>query len=103
MNQQTATFAPIKHLSLTNPRVNVNLRSERGELIVELKSHTLALLVELSLEGTDTVFSDNYVNLPAGRTKQLSCPMPAEWTLNQAQKAFRLRSVYNSYSHGDDV
>ena len=66
-------------------------------MIIELTSRSLALLVEVSLTGADVVFSDNYFNLPAGRTVQISCPLPAGWTLDQARKAFRLRSVYDSF------
>lgn len=101
--RQTACFCPIKHLSLADPEMTVNLRSEKGQLIAELTSRSLALLVEFSLTGADVVFSDNYFNLPAGRTARISCPMPAGWTLSRAKKALRLRSVYDSYSHGTAV
>jgi len=101
--RQTAGFAPIKHLSLTNPAVTANLRSEKGQLIIELTSHSLALLVELSLAGTDVVFSDNYFNLPTGRVIMISCPLPAGWTLDQARAAFSLRSVFDSYTHSAAV
>jgi beta-mannosidase len=103
VTRQTAGFAPIKHLSLADPTVTVDLSDERGQLIVELTSRSLALLVEVSLTGADVVFSDNYFNLPPGRTARISCPLPAGWTLSQAQKAFRIRSVYDSYSHGAAV
>jgi beta-mannosidase len=103
VTRQTAGFAPIKHLSLADPAVTVDLRREKGQLIIELKSRTLALLVEVSLTGADVVFSDNYFNLPPGRIALISCPLPAGWTLSRARKAFRLRSVYDSYSHGAAV
>jgi beta-mannosidase len=103
VTRQTAGFTPIKHLSLADPAVTVDLRGERGQLIVELTSRSLALLVEVSLTGANVVFSDNYFNLPPGRTARISCPLPAGWTLNRARKAFRLRSVYDSYSHGAAV
>ncbi len=99
VTRQTAYFAPIKHLSLTDPAITVNMQSQDGELIVELTSHSLALLVEVSLNGADVVFSDNYFNLPAGRSIQISCPLPAGWTLSKAQKEICIRSVYDSYSH----
>ena len=99
VTRQTAGFTPIKHLSLADPAVTVELRGERDQLIVELTSRSLALLVEVSLTGADVVFSDNYFNLPAGRTARISCSLPAGWTLSRARKAFRLRSVYDSYSH----
>ena len=103
VTRQTAGFAPIKHLSLADPAITVDLHSERGQLIVGLTSHSLALLVEVSLTGADVVFSDNYFTLPPGRTALISCPLPAGWTLSRARKAFCLRSVYDSYSHGNEV
>ena len=99
ISRQTALFAPIKHLSLTDPGITSNLQIQNGDLFVELTSHTLALLVEVSLNGADVVFSDNYVNLPARRSVQVSCRLPAGWTLTRAQKEIRVCSVYNSYSH----
>jgi len=98
--RQTAGFAPIKHLQLANPDLRARLSKDKNQLLIELTSRSLALLVELSLEGADVVFSDNYFNLPAGRTVEVSCPLPAGWTLSRARKAFRLCSVYDSYSHG---
>ena len=37
-------------------------------------------LVELSIDGADTVFSDNYFDLPAGVAVTVTCPLPADWT-----------------------
>ncbi len=100
VTRQTAGFAPIKHLSLTNPAISVDLRSEKDQIIVELTSRSLACLVECALEGADVVFSDNYLDLPAGRAVSVSAPLPAGWTLSQAQAALKVRSVYDSYAHG---
>jgi beta-mannosidase len=55
--------------------------------------------VELSLDGADVIFSDNYFDLPAGREAVITCPLPAKWTLEQAQTALKARSVYDSYTH----
>jgi beta-mannosidase len=100
VTRQTAGFVPIKHLSLADPVVTVELSDENGELNIDLTSRSLALLLEVSLAGVDVVFSDNYFNLPAGRKARISCPLPSGWTLSQARKAFSIRSVYDSYSHG---
>ena len=97
VNRQTAFFAPIKHLSLSDPVITVNLQSEHGELIITLKSNSLALLVEVSLIGADAIFSDNYFSLPSA-IHQISCPLPGGWTVSQAQKEIHVCSVYNSYS-----
>jgi len=98
VGRQTAYFAPIKHLSLADPAIAVNLRCQDGEIIAELNSHSLALLVEVSLKEADVVFSDNYFNLPPGRSVQISCPLPTGWSLSKAHKGIRICSVYDSYS-----
>jgi beta-mannosidase len=63
---------------------------------VTLTSQSLARLVEISLDGADVVFSDNYFDLPAGRPVSVSCPLPGGWTLAQARAALKIRSVYDS-------
>ena len=96
---QAATFVPTKHLELHDPQVMATLSSEKGQLIIELEARSLARLVEVLLEGDDGIFTDNYFDLPAGRTVTVACPLPAGWTLEQAQAALRIRSVYDSYAH----
>lgn len=97
---QTASFVPIKHLSLIDPDLMADLRIEQNHVVIDLNSHSLALLLECSFLGSDVVFSDNYFNLPAGRQVTITCPLPAGWTIEQARQAFRLCSVYDSYAHG---
>jgi beta-mannosidase len=55
--------------------------------------------VEISLEGAQVVFSDNYFDLPAGRQVTVTCPLPADWTIDQARQALKIRSIYDSYEH----
>ncbi len=97
VTRQTASFVPIKHLSLTDPEIAVSLQEQDGELIIELKSHSLALLVEVSFAGAEVVCSDNYFNLPPGRSMHITCPLPAGWTVLRAQEEIRIYSVYDSY------
>jgi beta-mannosidase len=96
---QAATFIPTKHLSLADPAVSAGLRAEDGFLWIDLKSQSLARLVEISLEGAQVIFSDNYFDLPAGREVVVSCPLPPQWTPDQARQALKIRSVYDSYEH----
>jgi beta-mannosidase len=95
---QVATFVPTKHVKLVDPGVTATLTEESGHLAVTLASRSLARLVEISLEGADVVFSDNYFDLPAGRPVSVSCLLPAGWTLAQARAALKIRSVYDSYA-----
>jgi beta-mannosidase len=95
--RQTAYFAPTKHLSLVDPHLMAACRGDGEQLFVEVTSRSLARLVELSLDGADVVFSDNYFDLPAGRAVGVVCPLPAGWDAARAEAAVRIRSVYDSF------
>ena len=97
--RQTAYFVPTKHLELADPEITAKTSIEKGQVSIELKSRSLARLVEVTLEGADGVFSDNYFDLPAGRTVSVSVPLPAGWTSAQVQAALKVRSIYDSYAH----
>jgi beta-mannosidase len=97
VTRQIATFVPIKHLSLKDPTLKVDLSIENDLLIASLSAKSTALFIEVSLTGTDVIFSDNYFTLPAGRTKQVSCPMPVGWNLERAKNEFHVRSIYDSF------
>jgi beta-mannosidase len=97
---QTAFFVPTKHLNLTEPKISAQLHIEQEKICIELISHSLARLVECTLEGADVVFSDNYFDLPADRTVNITTLLPSGWTSAQVQAAFKVRSIYDSYAHG---
>ena len=96
---QSAFFAPTKHLQLTEPQVAAACQCEGETLHVALHGRALARLVEVSLEGADVVFSDNYFDLPAGRSVTVTCPLPPGWDVSQAEAALQIRSVYDSFTH----
>ncbi len=95
---QTAFFAPTKHLLLANPAVQATCCSEGNLLHIELTAQSLARLVELSFDGADVIFSDNYFDLPAGRSITVNCLLPEGWNLSQAEAALNVRSVYDSFA-----
>jgi beta-mannosidase len=96
--RQAAFFAPTKHLRLANPAVAAQLRVDGPTLQIDLRAQSLARLVELSLAGEDVIFSDNYFDLPAGRTVSVTTTLPAGWNLAQARTALNVRSVYETYT-----
>jgi len=66
--------------------------------IVRLRSEALARWVELSLDGADVVFSDNYFDLPARRPIQVSFALPPGWSIDRARHALKVRSVVDTYA-----
>ncbi|MBI5568163.1 MAG: glycoside hydrolase family 2 protein, partial [Chloroflexi bacterium] len=95
---QVATFAPTKHVALIEPAIQIEPRIEGDQLIIEVTARSLARLVEVSLDGVDVIFSDNYFDLPANRTVTVSCPLPNGWTIERIREALQIRSVYDSYA-----
>ncbi len=95
--RQTAYFAATKHLSLGDPQITTTCHADGDQLRVDLRGRSLARLVELSMEGVDVVFSDNYFDLPAGRVVSVTCELPTGWSERRAEDALRVRSVFDSF------
>jgi beta-mannosidase len=98
VTRSVSTFVPSKHLSLVDPGLDVQVSQQNGQLVIDLAAQSLARFVELKLEGIDVVFSDNYFDIPAGRTVSVTCPLPAGWTVEQARGALKVRSLYDSFT-----
>ena len=92
-----STFAPNKHLGLVDPHLSANVSAGGDGLIITVSAESLARHVELSLDGADVVFSDNYFDVPAGRTRTITAPLPQGWSAGQAQAALKVRSLRDSY------
>jgi len=97
--RQSAFFAPTKHLKLKAPQIASTLSAKDGVLSIEVSSKSFARLVEVSLSGADVVFSDNYFDLPANTKVTVTAPLPAGWDLKKAKAAFKVRSVFDTYSN----
>jgi beta-mannosidase len=99
VSQQTAYFAPTKHLELKDPAISTQVKVENETAHITLNAASLARLVELTLERADAVFSDNYFDLPANRSLEVTFPVPAGWEEAEIQSALKTRSVYDTYAH----
>jgi beta-mannosidase len=97
--RQSAFCVPTKHLELADPSIATQLKVEKGQIHIQLTAKSFARIVECTLEGTDVIFSDNYFDLPAGRTVDILASLPADWTESQVTSAFKVRSIYDSYAH----
>jgi beta-mannosidase len=92
-----AAFAPNKHLELADPELSVELEQVDKNLVIDLTSNSLARFVELSFEGLDIVFSDNYFDVPAGYKVTITCPMPSGKAQAEMGKLLKVRSLRDTY------
>ncbi len=95
IGRQVAFFAPERTLQLPDPQLAAEVAAapHGEELVIAVQARALARFVELSLRGADVIFSDNYFDLPAGRTALVTCPLPAGWTVERARQALQMRSL----------
>ena len=103
LSQQTRLFAKEKEMNLPNPELHWDVTQEGQRLTIALTANAFARFVWLQLEGADTVFSDNFFDLPAGRKVQICCTLPASWTLEQAKRSLRVRSLADVVPVGSAV
>jgi len=97
--RQVAYFVPTKHLNLSEPGLETKVSLVGKELSIDISAKQLARLVEVTIEGADVVFSDNYFDIPAGRSVKLTATLPEGWTLAAVEKALKVKSVYDSFEH----
>jgi len=87
-------FVPNKHLELSDAGLSATARVKGQTLFVDVSATTLARFVELSIDGSDAVFSDNYFDLPAGATVTITTPLPKHWTAKSKVQVQSLRESY---------
>jgi len=93
-----SAFVPDKHLTLTYPSLEWNVNLTDDTLTFDLLAKNLMRFVELTLEGVDVIFSDNFFDLPAGMPRQVSAAIPSGWKLEQVRQTLRIRSLFDSYA-----
>jgi beta-mannosidase len=90
-------FVPDKHLELADPKLHYTIGEIDGTITLDVTAQRLARFVWLEIEGADVIFSDNYFDLPAGRTAKVTLPKIEGWTLDRVRKALRMRSLVDSF------
>ena len=93
LSRQTVLFAKEKNITLPDPELHWKVSQEGKHMVIALTANAFARFVELRLEGADSIFSDNYFDLPACGTIQILCALPDGWTMEQTKLALRVRSV----------
>ena len=110
-------FVPDKHFSLEDPKIACSISKEDDCFILSLSAQAFARSVEISLDGMDAVFSDNFFDLyeraPYRVVLRKKDIVPALGTLKtgalirgaedvpleELEKRLRIRSLYDTFEH----
>ena len=93
LSQGILSFVPSKHLELPEVRIKAEV-DELGR--IALTSDKTARFVMLEVPGTDVRFSDNFFDLPAGRTMVISVESP-NISIQEVVEKLRVVSLRDSY------
>ena len=88
------SFAPPKHLDLKPAKIAVKAKRDENSAYVEVSSNVAARWVCLSVPKRDVIFSDNYFDLPAGRTVTVRVECEIDDADLAKVKAYSLRDSY---------
>jgi beta-mannosidase len=94
-------FVPSKHLALTDPALRVNVEETDSGYDLVLSAENLARFVVLSLEAPDTDFvrfSDNFFDLPGGRSVTVRLPKIEGWSGEDVKSALDVRSLFDTFA-----
>jgi len=98
VSSQLVTFVPDKHIRYVDPALEVTITEENDKFIYQCSVRSVARFVELKLQGTDLVFSDNYFNVTPDHAITITSPKPEGWSLEKAQYALQVMHYYKSYA-----
>jgi beta-mannosidase len=90
-------FIPTKHLALADPELTTTVTARDGDFEIAISARKAARFVWLELEGTDAIFSDNYFDLPAGRTVTVKLLATKGWTAKHVREMLHVRSLAGSF------
>jgi len=96
-------FVQSKHLALPIPDLSVTIEETADGFALKVSAQKLARFVWLTLENDDPerdaniVFSDNFFDLPAGRSVTVALPAVKGWTAETLRAALRVHSLVDSY------
>ncbi|MHB1456402.1 MAG: beta-mannosidase [Armatimonadota bacterium] len=92
-----ASFAPSKHLDLLPADISVDVKDIEGGFQISIESDAAARYVMLEIPGCDLVFSDNYFDLPAGRTVEITGKTKAGMSAEQVAGQLKISSLRDTY------
>lgn len=88
------SFVPPKHLELEQPKLRVEPGRDEHGCYVKVTAGNAARWVGLSIPKTDVVFSDNFFDLPAGRSVTVRIEGDVEDAALEKARAYSLRDSY---------
>ncbi|SHM58238.1 beta-mannosidase [Gracilibacillus kekensis] len=96
-SQSMVLFSKPKHFKFLNPHMSIAVEEDDDHYMLNVKAHAFTKYVEIQ-STVDLPLSDNYFDLSANETKQITVKknkMPAAMTKQTIENSLETRSVYH--------
>ncbi len=90
-------FAPSKHMELPQPGISTTVTEVGGEVVIQVSAEKAARFVMLDMESHDLRFSDNFFDIPAGRSVEVSVTDTKGLTAKEIEAGLKVISLRDSY------
>jgi beta-mannosidase len=97
ISSNTLFFRPFKELSLAAPNVSTQVSRTRGETAVTLSTDRLARAVQLSAEGLEGSFADNFFDLLPGQKVTIGFRSSRPFTTDELRRRLRVRTLSDAF------
>jgi beta-mannosidase len=95
------SFVPSKHLALSDPGLHASVEATDQGYAITLSAEKVARFVFLSVDAPDEdviKLSDNFFDLPAGRSVTIQMPKIEGWNAEDVASALEVRSLFDTYA-----
>jgi beta-mannosidase len=92
ISRGTVLFTEPKHFEFLDPQLKATITEQDRQFVISLATANFAKYVEVSLEGLDCRFSDNYVDLSAGANYEITVEkgqLPEGTTVGEVQEKLK--------------
>ncbi len=97
MSMAAVSFVPSKYLELRHPNISAEVFEEGGVTKIKLTTDCLARFVMLDVPDARVRFSDNYFDLPAGRTVTVTVDECDGMTTDEISRKLAIISLRQSH------
>lgn len=92
--EKTVTLSKENKCNFFNPQISYKTDLTSNQYNIEISAEAFAYGIEISLDGIDCVFSDNYFNLLPNTSKKIHVEIAGK-TKEELDKVLRIRSLYD--------
>jgi beta-mannosidase len=99
VSENLVFLSPPKNIDLQDPKIHCEVTESKDGFLVTLTAQKPALWAWVTLIDKDARYSDNFIHLFPGATKQILVKPAQPMTLAEIKERLRVQSLFDTYAH----